>query len=92
MRLDLQIEGDLNKILAGESRVAEAAVTAAVRKAGESLKTELRAQVVGAGLGRRLANAVRCNGSRLYSPAMARLTPLTIVETGEPSLSNCSAQ
>ena len=61
MKLDLQIEGDLNKILAGEARGAEAAVTAAVRKAGESLKSELRAQVAGAGLGRRLANAVRCN-------------------------------
>ena len=30
--------------------------------------------------------------SRLYSPAIARLTPLTMVETGEPSFSNCSAQ
>lgn len=36
------------------------AVTGAVRKAGESLKSELRAQVVGAGLGR-LANVVPCN-------------------------------
>ena len=32
------------------------------------------------------------DSSRLYSPAMARLTPLTMVETGEPSFSNCSAQ
>jgi cobalt-zinc-cadmium efflux system protein len=31
------------------------------------------------------------DSSRLYSPAMARLTPLTMVETGEPSFSNCSA-
>jgi hypothetical protein len=30
--------------------------------------------------------------SRLYSPAMARLTPFTIVEIGLPSFSNCSAQ
>jgi hypothetical protein len=30
--------------------------------------------------------------SRLYSPAIARLTPLTIVATGLPSFSNCSAQ
>ena len=30
--------------------------------------------------------------SRLYSPAIARLTPLTMVETGLPSFSNCSAQ
>ena len=42
MRLDLQIEGDLNKILGDEARVAEAAVTAAVRKAGESLKSVRR--------------------------------------------------
>ena len=27
--------------------------------------------------------------SRLYSPAFARLTPLTMVETGLPSFSNC---
>lgn len=31
-------------------------------------------------------------GSRLYSPAIARFTPLTMVETGLPSFSNCSAQ
>lgn len=37
------------------------AVTGAVRKAGESLKSELRAQVAGAGLGRRPANVVPCN-------------------------------
>ena len=32
------------------------------------------------------------DNSRLYSPAIARLTPLTMVEIGLPSLSNCSAQ
>ncbi len=32
------------------------------------------------------------DSSRLYSPAIARLTPLTMVETGLPSFSNCSAQ
>ena len=30
--------------------------------------------------------------SRLYSPAIARLTLFTMVEVGEPSFSNCSAQ
>ena len=30
--------------------------------------------------------------SRLYSAAITRLTPLTMVETGLPSFSNCSAQ
>jgi hypothetical protein len=32
------------------------------------------------------------DSSRLYSPAMARLTLFTIVATGVPSFSNCSAQ
>lgn len=43
--------------------------------------------------------AMRCtmtrepySSSRLYSLAIARLTPLTMVETGLPSFSNCSAQ
>lgn len=30
--------------------------------------------------------------SRLYFPVIARLTPVTIADTGEPSFSNCSAQ
>ena len=40
---------------------------------------------------KRQANTL-VDSSRLYSPAIARLTPLTMVETGEPSFSNCSAQ
>ncbi len=61
MRLDVRITGDLAKLLATEARTAELAVTAAVRKTGDGLKSDLRSQVVGAGLGRRLANAVRLN-------------------------------
>ena len=61
MKLDVLIDGDLAKILAGEVRTAEAAVTAAVRKTGDGLKADLRSQVMGTGLGRRLANAVRLN-------------------------------
>ena len=61
MRLDVRIDGDLAKILATESKTAESAVTAAVRKTGDGLKSDLRAQVMGAGLGQRLANAVRLN-------------------------------
>ena len=41
MKLDVRIDGDLAKILAGEVRTAEAAVTAAVRKTGEGLKSEI---------------------------------------------------
>jgi hypothetical protein len=59
MTINIRIDGDLAKILAGEVQAAEAAVTAAVRKVGEGLKRDLRAQIAGVGLGRRLANAVR---------------------------------
>ena len=61
MKINVSINGDLAKILATDAKAAEGAVTNAVRKVGEGLKSELRAQVVGAGLGRRLANAVRSN-------------------------------
>ena len=61
MRFDVRIDGDLAKMFAAEAKTAEIAVTAAVRKTGAGLKSDLRSQVVGAGLGRRLANAVRLN-------------------------------
>ena len=61
MKINVSINGDLAKILATDAKAAEGAVTTAVRKVGDGLKSELRAQVVGAGLGRRLANAVRSN-------------------------------
>ena len=61
MKINVSINGDLAKILATDAKAAEGAVTAAVRKVGEGLKSELRVQVAGAGLGRRLANAVRAN-------------------------------
>lgn len=45
--------------MAAEIQAAERAVTSAVRAAADGLKTELRAQITGAGLGRRLANTWR---------------------------------
>jgi hypothetical protein len=59
--LEAKIAGDLNAIMAAEIKASEAAVTAAVGEAGLGLQRELRAQIAGAGLGRRLANAVRFN-------------------------------
>ena len=61
MKINVSINGDLGNIMAADAKMAEGAVTAAVRKVGDGLKSELRAQVTGAGLGRRLANSVRCN-------------------------------
>ena len=80
MKLSLQIDGDLTKIMDQEIKDTQTAVTIAVRKTGEGLKNELRAQVAGVGLGRRLANAVRLNvypdrGSSLSAAAWVYARP-----------------
>lgn len=59
MRLLAAIQGDLDALLTAELRGAERAVTAGVRAATDGLKTELRRQITGAGLGNRLANTWR---------------------------------
>ena len=59
MRLQAAIQGDLDALLTAELRNAERAVTAGIREATDGLKTELRRQITGAGLGNRLANTWR---------------------------------
>jgi hypothetical protein len=59
VRLLAAIQGDLQALLKAELGTAERAVTAGVRAATDGLKTELRRQITGAGLGNRLANAWR---------------------------------
>ena len=59
MRLQAAIQGDLSALLKAELRAAERAVTAGIRQATDGLKTELRGQITGAGLGSRLANTWR---------------------------------
>ena len=61
MRLDVHVDGDLSASLEAEIAAAEKAVTVGVTRTGEALKAAWRAQVTGAGLGRRLANAIRAN-------------------------------
>ena len=62
MKLDVHIDGDLSASLESEIAAAEKAVTLlGVTRTGEALKAAWRAQVTGAGLGRRLANAIRAN-------------------------------
>ena len=59
MRLQAALSGELDQILADEVRIAEQAVTLSIREATDGLKTELRSQITGAGLGQRLANTWR---------------------------------
>ena len=53
MRLQAALSGDLDQMLADEVRIAEQAVTHSIREATDGLKTELRSQITGAGLGQR---------------------------------------
>jgi hypothetical protein len=57
--LQAALQGDLEDLLKAELRDAERAVTAGIREATDGLKTELRRQITGAGLGTRLANTWR---------------------------------
>ncbi len=59
MKLMAALTGNLDQMLADEVRIAEQAVTHSIREATDGLKTELRNQITGAGLGQRLANTWR---------------------------------
>ena len=61
MRLEAAIEGNLKEYMKKEIAAAETAVTAGVQEVTNGVKTDLRAQVMSAGLGQRLANAWRSN-------------------------------
>jgi hypothetical protein len=83
MRLQAAIQGDLQALLKAELRGAERAVTSGVRAATLGLKTELRAQVTGAGLGQRLANTWR---SRIYPEGQQSLAAAGFVWSKAPNL------
>jgi hypothetical protein len=78
MRLQAALQGDLNTLLR-----AERAVTTGVRAATIGLKTELRGQITGAGLGQRLANTWR---SRIYPEGQQSLGAAGFVWSKAPRL------
>ena len=59
MRLEAAIQGNLNDYMKQELDAAETAVTAGVKEVTEGVKGDLRAQVISAGLGQKVANAWR---------------------------------
>jgi hypothetical protein len=63
MKLKLDITPDIVAAMAAEIAAGEKAVSTAMREAGTELKTAWRAQITGAGLGRRLVNSIR---SQIY--------------------------
>lgn len=84
MRIKVEPQGDFRDLAREEYLLLEQAVTGGVTRAGAGLQAGLRRQVVGAGLGRKLANAWRLNvypkGGEVSASAAA------VVATKAPSL------
>ena len=81
MKLDLTTIGSLGQIMAEEVKAGEKAATAAVRQAGEGLKAAWRAQILGAGLGTRLAKTIR---SQAYPRSGQSLNAAVVVWSKAP--------
>jgi len=83
MKLKLNITPDIVAMMAAEVAAGERAVSAAMREAGTELKTAWRAQITGAGLGRRLANSIR---SQTYPKVGDSLNAAALVWSKAPEI------
>ncbi|RDD69934.1 DUF6441 family protein [Paracoccus versutus] len=81
MKLKADIIGSIARIMEAETRAGEQAVTTAMREAGTGLKSAWRAQITGAGLGPRLARAIR---SEAYPKGRASLNAAALVWSKAP--------
>lgn len=70
MRLEIKIDGDLNKLMSAEILAGARAVSSSMREAGVRLKLNWRGQITGAGLGQRLANSIRADVFPKGRPSM----------------------
>ena len=83
MRLSATIEVDLTRFLADELKAGEEAVTAGIREATNGLKLDLRQQIVGVGLGQRLANTWR---SEIYPKGQNSIRAAGLVFSKAPNI------
>ena len=81
MKLTLNIEPDIVAMMAAEIAAGERAVSAAMREAGSDLKLAWRGQIVGAGLGLRLANSIR---SEVFPKSGVSLNAAAVVWSKAP--------
>lgn len=85
MKLKLDIDPDLVAMMAAEIKAGEKAVSAAMREAGSGLKSDWRAQITGAGLGRRLAGSIR---SEFYPKREPSLNAAAFIWSKAPKIMN----
>jgi hypothetical protein len=83
MRLGVALRGDLDKVMRAEIKAGESAAFAGVDAATQGCKAELRGQVTGAGLGKRLANTWR---SQTYPADRRSLKPGGFVWSKAPAI------
>ncbi len=83
MKLNIAVVPNLAGMMAAEITAGEKAVTKAVGDAGTSLKTALRAQITGAGLGPRLSRTIR---SELYPKGQPSLNAAALVWSQAPEV------
>lgn len=82
MKLDIAVVGDLAAQMREEAAAGEKAVTRAMSAAASGLKNDWRLQVLGAGLGPRMARTIR---SAVYPKATDSLNAAAMVWTNAPT-------
>ena len=83
MKLDLSVSGDIVTAMRAEVLAGEKAVTAAMRAAGNDLKSNWRAKITRARLGQRLANTIR---SKTYPAAGESLEAAALIWSNAPQI------
>lgn len=83
MKLDIDLSPDILALMKREVLAAEKATTKAMGIAGNSLKSNWRAQVVSAGLGTRLSNTIR---SKTYPQNRESLRAAALVWSKAPKI------
>lgn len=85
MKISLGVVGDIAEAMRAEVAAGEAAVTAAMAEASVGLKADWRQQIVTAGLGQRLSNAVR---HQVYPEGQTSLKAAGTVWSNAPKITS----
>ena len=89
MRLTAALSGELSQVLKSEIKTGEVAAFAGMDRATIGLKDELRGQITGAGMGKRLANTWR---SKTYPDDHKSLKPAGFIWSKAPEIVSAHAE